>query len=224
MKRVVAPGSMMAAMQDLDAFGKLSPTTLADVLERDRVMDLGIRPLWPGGPRIAGPAYPVRCPPGDNLMLHAAIYRAPAGSVIVVQAGDCDFAVAGGNVCAVAQNRGIAGFVVDGVIRDLAEVRERRFPVYARGVIPIPGKKEAIGVLDGTVRCGGVDVAPRDVVVADEEGIVVVPWSRAGQVLERAQARAAKDAAETLASWEAAHRAKVEQLLQKLGLVSAAEP
>ena len=96
--------------------------------------------------------------------------------------------------------------------------------MYARGVIPIPGKKEAIGVLDGTVRCGGVEVAPRDVVVADEEGIVVVPRSRAGQVLERAQARAAKDAAETLASWEAAHRAKIEQVLQKLGLVSAAEP
>ena len=70
------------------AFEKLSPTTLADVLSRDRVMDIGIRPLWPGTPRIAGPAYPVRCAPGDNLMLHAAIYRAPPGSVVVVEAGD----------------------------------------------------------------------------------------------------------------------------------------
>src|SRR5215831_16354478 len=120
-------------------FAQLSPTTLADVLTRDRVMDIGIRPLWPGITRIAGPAYPVRCPPGDNLMLHAAIYRAAPGAIVVCQAGDLDYAVAGGNVCAVAQKRGIAGFVVDGVIRDVAEARARGFPVLARGIIPIPG-------------------------------------------------------------------------------------
>jgi len=71
-------------------FRSLSTTTLADVLTRERVMDYGIQPLWPGMSRIAGPAYPVRCATGDNLMLHAAIYRAPAGAVIVVQAGDLD--------------------------------------------------------------------------------------------------------------------------------------
>src|SRR5579883_2351993 len=197
-------------MPDHAAFLELSPTTLADALSRDRVMDIGIRPLWQGMPRVAGPAFPVRCPPGDNLMLHAAIYRAPKGSVIVVQAGDVDYAVAGGNVCAVAQKNGVAAFVVDGVIRDLSEVRARRFPVFARGVIPIPGVKDALGVLNGPVRCGGVDVAPGDVVVADEEGIVVVPVARADDVLARARARAAKDAAETLEAWEAAHRARIE--------------
>ena len=206
-------------MPDLTAFRALSPTTLADVLTRDRVMDLGIRPLWPGMPRVAGPAYPVRCPPGDNLMLHAAIYRAPPGAIIVVEAGDVGYAVAGGNVCGIAQKRGITAFVVDGVIRDLAEVRERGFPVLARGVSPIPGSKDAIGVLDGPVRCGGVDVAPGDVVVADEEGIVVVPAARCAEVLERAQARAAKDATETLESWEAAHHARVEEILRKKGFV-----
>lgn len=204
-------------MTDYTAFQQLSPTTLADVLARDRVMDIGIRPLWADMPRVAGPAYPVRCPPGDNLMLHAAIYRAAPGSVIVVEAGDIDYAVAGGNVCAVAQRRGIAGFVVDGVIRDLAEARERRFPVFARGVIPIPGGKDAIDVLNGPVRCGGVHVAPGDVVVADEEGIVVVPTDRLDAVLAAAQARAAKDAAETLEQWEAAHRARIEEILRSKG-------
>jgi regulator of RNase E activity RraA len=198
-------------------FQQLSPTTLADVLTRDRVMDIGIRPLWADMPRVAGPAYPVRCPPGDNLMLHAAIYRAAPGSVIVVEAGDIDYAVAGGNVCAVAQRRGIAAFVVDGVIRDLAEARERRFPVFARGVIPIPGSKDAIDVLNGPVRCGGVHVAPGDVLVADEEGIVVVPSDRLDAVLAAAQARAAKDAAETLEQWEAAHRARIEEILRSKG-------
>ena len=71
-------------MFDYNAFGALSPTTLADVLSRDRVMDIGIKPLWVGMPRVAGPAHTVECAPGDNLMLHAAIYRAAPGSVIVV--------------------------------------------------------------------------------------------------------------------------------------------
>jgi regulator of RNase E activity RraA len=200
-----------------DTFLTLSPTTLADALTRDRVMDIGIRPLWPGMPRVAGPAYTVRCAPGDNLMLHAAIYRAPAGAVIVVEAGDVDYAVAGGNVCAVAQRRGVAAFVVDGVIRDLAEARERRFPVFARGVIPIPGGKDGLGTLGEPVRCGGVLVEPGDVVVADEEGIVVVPATRLDAVRAAAEARAAKDAALSLDAWEAAHRARVEETLRKRG-------
>src|SRR5262249_36179054 len=107
--------------------------------------------------------------------------------------------------------------VVDGVIRDLAEVRERQFSVFARGVSPIPGGKDVLDVLNGPVRCGGVDVAPGDVVVADEEGIVVVPAAQLDDVLKRAQARAAKDAAETLESWEAAHRARIDEILRKKG-------
>lgn len=205
-------------MTDYLPFQNLSPTTLADVLSRERVMDIGIRPLWEGMPRIAGPAFPVRCAPGDNLMLHAAIYRAPPGSIIVAQAGDLDHALAGGNVCAVAQQRGIAGFVLDGVIRDLAEIRGNRFPVFARGVIPITGGKGGPGILNGPVVCGGVAVSPGDAVVADEEGIVVVPLDRRDTVLAAAQARAAKDAAQSLADWEIAHRAKIEEALRKLDL------
>ncbi len=204
-------------MPDYTAFKTLSPTALADALSRERVMDIGIRPLWQPIPRIAGPAYPVQCAPGDNLMLHAAIYRAPPGSVIVVEAGDIDYAVSGGNVCAVAQRRGIVGFVIDGVIRDIAEVREEGFPVFARGVIPIPGDKAVIGTLNGTVHCGGVEVAPGDYVVADEEGIVVVPVAELDTVFEAAQARAARDAAENLDEWEADHRARIEAILRAKG-------
>jgi regulator of RNase E activity RraA len=200
------------------AFQQLSPTTLADVLSRDRVMDIGIRPLWEGMPRVAGPAYTVRCAPGDNLMMHAAIYRAAPGSIIVVEAGDLDYAVAGGNVCAVAQKRGIAAFVVDGLIRDLAEARANQFPVFARGVIPIPGGKAVIDTLNNApVRCGGVVVEPNDVVIADEEGIVVVPAAQLESVLQKAQARAAKDAAESLETWEAAHHARIEEILRQKG-------
>ena len=201
---------------DFAAFARLSPTTLADVLTRDRVTDPGIRPQWGPIPRLVGPAYPVRCAPGDNLMLHAAIHQAPAGTVIVVQAGDQDFAVAGGNVCAWAQQRGIAGFIVDGLIRDVGEVRELRFPVFSRGVIPIPGDKQGPGALGETVTCGGVSVAPRDIVVADEEGIVVVPAAAAARVLAAAEVRAAKDAATTLEAWGRDHRERIEAILKRL--------
>src|SRR5262249_49588768 len=153
-------------MSDDAAFAELSPTTLADVLSRDRVMDRGIRPIWTPMSRVAGPAYPVRCPPGDNLMAYAAVYRAPPGSIVVVEAGDVDYAVFGGNVSAVAQRQGIAAFVVDGVVRDVAEIRALGFPVFARGVMPIAGHKAKIDILDGPIRCGGVDVAPRDILVA----------------------------------------------------------
>jgi 4-hydroxy-4-methyl-2-oxoglutarate aldolase len=204
-------------MTPSNLFQKLSPTTLADVLTRANVMDSGIRPLWQGMPRIAGPAFTVRCPAGDNLMLHAAIYRAPAGSVIVVESADDEYAVAGGNVCAVAQKRGIAGFVIDGVIRDLAEVRENKFPVFARGVIPVPGGKNQIDALNGPIRCGGVQVSPGDMVIADEEGIVIIPASRIDEIGTKAQARADKDAAETLEVWEKNHRAKIDEILRNKG-------
>lgn len=203
---------------DIEAFARLSPTTLADVVVRDRVMDAGIRPLWAGMPRIAGIAYPVRCAPGDNLMVHAAIHRAPAGAVIVVEAGDRDFAVAGGNVCAWAQCRGIAAFVVDGLIRDLAEVRANRFPVYGRGVIPIPGAKIGPGSLGKPVICGGVRVAPGDIVVADEEGIVVVEQARASDVLRAAEAKAARDEAMSLEQWALDHRQRTDTILRERSL------
>jgi len=204
-------------MKDFSSFIELSPTDLAVALPRDRVMDLGIRPLWQPMPRIAGPAYTVLCPAGDNLMLHAAIYRAEPGSIIVVEAGDVDYAVSGGNVCAVAKRRGIAGFVVDGVIRDLAEVRENGFAVFARGVIPKPGVKDQLGILNDTVHCGGVAVSPGDIVVADEEGIVVVPKSEREAVLKKAQARVAKDKAQDLDAWEAEHHERIEAILKEKG-------
>jgi 4-hydroxy-4-methyl-2-oxoglutarate aldolase len=204
-------------MTDVAEFTNISPTTLADVLGRSQVMDAGIRPLWDSPPRVAGPAFTVRCATGDNLMLHAAIHRAPAGSIIVVEAGDVDYAVAGGNVCAVAQRRGIAAFVVDGVIRDLGEVREIGFPVFARGVIPFPGSKSAVEPLNAPIWCGGVKVNSGDIVVADEEGIVVTPSTRREQVLLDAQAKQASDSQETLDDWEQAHRARIDTILSENG-------
>jgi regulator of RNase E activity RraA len=192
----------------------LSPTTLAEIVGAQQVMDIGIRPLWTPIPRISGPAFTVRCPPGDHLMLHAAIYQAPAGSVIVVESGDVTHALAGGNVCAVAQRNGIAGFVLDGVIRDIGEVRATSFPVYGRGVSPVPAGKAAVLPLNVSIRCGGVPVQAGDLVVADEEGIVVVPAAHQDEVLATAAAKQAKEEAQTLDEWEANHRARITAMLE----------
>ena len=201
---------------DTPPFDSVSPCEYADALPREQFMHYGIRPLWDGMPRIAGPAFTVKCEPGDHLMLHAAIYRASPGDIIVVEADD-EFAVAGGNVCAIAQSRGIKGFVVDGVIRDLVETRENKFPVFARGVVPKPGAKKCISPLNEPVNCGGVLVNAGDIIVADEEGIAVIPKFEALEAFDIAQKRAQKDASMSLEQWQAEHSEKVEGILAKLG-------
>lgn len=204
-------------MNDYAAFAGIATTTLADVLGAGCALDCSIRPLWNGMPRIAGPAFPVSCPPGDNLMLHAAIYRAPAGSVIIAQSGELRGALAGGNVCAVAQRNGIAGFVLDGLARDIGEIRERAFPVFARGSFPVTAAKDALGTLNRPIVCGGVAVSPADLIVADEDGIVVVPAAGIARVLEAARTRARRDAGMSLDQWQADHQRRIAEALQRAG-------
>jgi 4-hydroxy-4-methyl-2-oxoglutarate aldolase len=201
----------------IKAYATLSPNELSDVLELSCVMSYQIHPLWPGMPRIAGPAFTVRTGRHDNLMFHASVYLAQPGDLIVVEAGDDEMAVAGGNVCAIAQRNGVAGLVVDGVIRDVVESRERRFPILARGASPIPAKRVGEGGLNVQIRCGGVVVNPGDVVVADEEGIVVIPRARAEEILEKAQARVAAEAKLSPDDWEHRHRSAVEAALKTRG-------
>jgi 4-hydroxy-4-methyl-2-oxoglutarate aldolase len=204
-------------MDEAAAFGAIPTTVLADILGREQAMTISIGPLWPPAARVAGPAFTVACASGDNLMLHVAIYRAAPGSVLVVGSGDVEYAVAGGNVCAVAQRRGVAALVVDGVIRDLAEVRSRGFPVFARGVVPVAGVKAVTAPLNAPVRCGGVTVRAGDIVVADEDGVMVVPRDRRDDVLGNARARLAREAEQTLDAWEADHHAGIEKILAEHG-------
>ena len=212
------PGLMTTS--DGSAAPAVRSTALADFLGREQVMDIGIRSLWTPVPRIAGPAFTVRCPAGDSLMLHAAIYRAEPGSVIVVESGDLDYSLADGNVCAVAQRRGIAGFVLDGLIHDLSEVRQMRFPVFARGVIPKPGAKHEVTPLASAVRCGGVRVNAGDLVVADEDGVVVVPANHQQELLRQAHVKADReDSAIPRRLGAVPPRARIDQILSDQGTV-----
>lgn len=198
----------------------LATTAIADIIDLSCVMRYALHPLWPDIGRIAGPAFTVRTARHDNLMLHAAIYRAEPGDVIVVEAGDDGMAVAGGNVCAIAQKRGVAGFVIDGVIRDIGESRDKNFPLFARGRSPIPGSKEGPGEINHPIRCGGVVVHPGDVVIADDEGIVVVPLAKAEEVLKKAQAKADADSKTSLEAWEKNHRSKIDATLKAKGYIA----
>ncbi|MET1218987.1 MAG: RraA family protein [Glaciecola sp.] len=196
-------------------FTEISTCDLADALPRSQFMSHHIHPLWPEMPRFAGRAYTVYCAPGDHLMVHKAIYEAQPGDVLVIQ-GDHQYAVSGGNVCAIAQKNGITAFVVDGVIRDIDEVRELAFPIHAIGVCPKPGAKKVLSPERPTVSVGGVMVAHGDVILADNDGVAVIPQAQADSALAIAQKRHAKDAGQTLEEWEANHFASVQQIITDL--------
>jgi len=194
-------------------FSKLATTDYGNVLSREHFFDFAIHPLWSGMTSICGEAYTVQLASGDNLMLHSAIYEAPQGSILVIDAVDCKNAVAGGNVCAIAKQRGIKAFIVDGVIRDIGEIEDMKFPVFAKGVFPVPGKKEQYAELATPILCGGVKVSTGDMIVADAEGIVAIPKLDKQDVFAAALQKAEAEAKMTLDEWEVNHRQKVEDAL-----------
>jgi len=200
-------------MLDNEIFLKHSPTAYADGLDIDQFIDIDIKTLWNPVHRIAGPAFTVQLSVGDNLMFHAAIYEAPAGSIIVASGAGNKHAVAGGNVCAVAQKRGIAGFIIDGVIRDIEEIRDTKFPVFARGLSANPGIKNKKLQLNVPIQCGGVMVHPGDIIIADEEGIAVVPLAQKDIVLEKAATRTLREETTSLEDWAKNHKQKIKNLL-----------
>jgi regulator of RNase E activity RraA len=193
---------------------KLATTDYGNILGREQFFNISIKPLWANMPRISGPAFTVQLASGDNLMLHSAIYQAPKGSIIVVDGVDSNYAVAGGNVCAVAKERGIKGFIIDGVIRDLAELTQMGFPVYAKGVFPVPGKKKQFFELGKPIICGGVKVNSGDIIVADIEGIVSIPQDKASDVYQKAKAKCDAENEMSLAQWKNNHQMKIQQALE----------
>ncbi len=147
-----------------------------------------------GDRRLAGPALTVMCHPGDNLMVHVAVARAPAGAVMVVQSHDASNGVWGEVLTVAAMARRIAGLVVDGSVRDLGAIRRLGFPVFARGTALRGTTKSAHGTVGAVITCGGTPVWSSDLIVADESGIVVIRPEEAEHVLERAEERCRKEA------------------------------
>jgi len=144
---------------------------LADADKALRVMDAGIRAVKPGA-KLVGPARSVRCHE-DFLAVIRGLDAAQAGDVLVVDTGGSRRAVVGELFSLEAARRGLAGIIVDGLVRDVRTLRELDLPVYARGLCPTSGTVRDLGKIGCTIVCGGVSVAPGDIVVADDDGVVV---------------------------------------------------
>jgi regulator of RNase E activity RraA len=168
-------------------FGAFETPAISDLMNRLYTMVPDIHPLTDPDLRIIGPACTVRVYPGDNLMVHKSLDVAKPGDVIVVAAGGSPMNAALGDLISTkARHRGIAGFVVDGFIRDLPAIRALGdFPVFARGVTPIGPLHRGPGEINFPIAAGGIVVNPGDIIVGDLNGVVVVPRGIADELLGR---------------------------------------
>lgn len=184
----------------MDGFAEFATPDISDQLNRLYAIDPVIRCLTGEHHSLCGPACTVKLFPGDNLMVHKSLDVAKPGDVVVIDSGRSGTnAVLGDLVCTKARHRGIAGFIVDGLIRDLPAVTPLDMPVFARGTTPFGPLHRGPGEINYPICCGGIVVNPGDLIVGDQAGVVVVPREIASEVLERLQAH--KEAnAEYLAS------------------------
>src|ERR1051326_760717 len=174
---------LMRQLSEFDA------ATLYEAAGQRGMVDPAIRPMWKGA-CVCGPAVTLTCPVRDNLMLHHAVAIAAPGSVLVANAESYLHAGTWGEVLTVAaQARGLAGVVIDGAVRDIEAITERRFPVFSRGLAIGACKKEKIGTLNEPIDVGGTRVHPGDIVVGTGDGVVIVERHAIEQVLRAATAR-----------------------------------
>lgn len=195
----------MSVKQHQIEIPRLTPATLAvwaeipaavasDAMGRTGAMAGAVSPLHPEM-RIVAQARTVHCMVGDNSALHAAIGVAEVGDVLVCDAqGFEDAAIWGGLMTMSAIDRGLAGLVIDGAVRDSAEIIEKGFPAFARATVPRGPHKGFGGVIDGVISCAGRVVAPGDLIIGDSDGVTVVPYAALEETLAAASAILDKEA------------------------------
>src|SRR5262249_46013590 len=173
----------------VEAAARYQAAILADVAGRRGTLHGRVKPLSPAM-KVAGPAITVEVRPGDNLMIHAALALAKPGDVIVVDGkGDLSCALTGALMAAHAQKAGIAGFVIDGAVRDTEDCARGGFPVFAAGANPNGPLKNSGGRINWPVSLAGTTVNPGDLVVGDADGVVVLPRELAAGIVAGAQAK-----------------------------------
>jgi 4-hydroxy-4-methyl-2-oxoglutarate aldolase len=165
---------------------EIEVSALCDADKGMPVLDPAIRAMVPDV-RMAGPALTVLAA-DDHLPVFSALAEAEPGEVLVIATGGGRLAVLGELFATEARRRGLAGVVIDGFCRDVAGLRRVGLPVFARGTIPASGTTVSRAQLRAPVRCGGLDVAPGDIVFADDDGVVIAPAARIEAALETGEA------------------------------------
>ncbi len=183
------PSDMIA-----DLMERLRPLPAATVYEAaGKLGDMApnIRPMIPGA-RLLGPAFTVKAMPSDNLVVFKAIAAAPAGSVLVVDAGDTERSTIWGGTSTVASvARRLLGLVTNAAVRDLDEILESGWPVFAAGVSVRGASKSHPGWIGIPVVVGGVNVNPGDIILADADGVIVIPPDQLATIVPKAEAKRA---------------------------------
>ncbi|HVB09521.1 MAG TPA: RraA family protein [Bacillota bacterium] len=199
----------------------LATTNVADCMSRLYVVR-GLRPMGnPSEVKLCGPALTVRTGPSDNLFVNKALDAAQPGDIVVVDCcGGRSHAYIGEIMARYAQSRGIGGLVIDGPVRDSAELSDLRLPVFAAGVSTTGPWKNGPGELAFPICCGGVPVMPGDLVLGDADGIVIVPRADAVAVIEAAEDVHVSEST-TFGDIEAGRmdRAWVDAALRKMGAI-----
>lgn len=180
-----APAHLALDPEVLKALAAAPTAMLSDALGRWGNMDAAIRPVA-AGMQCFGPAFALRCWPADNLTIHRAVELAEHGDVLVIDGGSGrDTALLGDILVYAARLRGVAGIVLQGLVRDSAAIAAQGLPVFASGATARGPVKETLGAVQVPIQCGGVLVRPGDLVAGDDDGVVVVPREQAAAVAER---------------------------------------
>ncbi|WP_126975925.1 RraA family protein [Frigidibacter oleivorans] len=178
-----------------DRFRKTATALISDNLDR-LPGAVGLRPFHGGTELMVGRALTVKVAAGDNQTIHRALEQITPGDVIVVDGdGDTSRALIGGIMVAIARSRGAAGFVLNGAVRDTAEIGADTFPVFARAAIHRGPYKNGPGRINVPVALHGMVVAPGDIVVGDSDGVVAFAPAEAGALIEATEAQARKEQA-----------------------------